>query len=241
MPDGSGGAVRSLHEAPLSSAFRQAWLKWSQDWQDLPKDSDPAVLVSRVVEFSGRSAQRLWRVAFATVGDAATEQVKALVYAFVALVDETFALRHFGGNQAALGRRFRFPGENFGENPMWHEIVGVVGNIRHQLDREYKANRREIPPDLLPRVFDRFFRVPGSGANGSGLGLAIAQAAAQRAGLLLTLRNRQDRSGLIARIEPMAEDSLPDMRARSRPGTAMAAMMPMIATTISSSIRVKPF
>ena len=57
-----------------------------------------------------------------------------------------------------------------------------------------------IPADLLPRVFDRFFRVPGSGANGSGLGLAIAQAAAQRCGLALTLRNRDDRSGLIARI-----------------------------------------
>src|SRR5215472_10428882 len=39
----------------------------------------------------------------------------------------------------------------------------------------------------------------------------------------------------------MAEASLPDMRARSKPGTAIAAMMPMIATTISNSIRVKPF
>jgi signal transduction histidine kinase len=58
-----------------------------------------------------------------------------------------------------------------------------------------------IPHELLPRVFDRFFRVPGNGTSGSGLGLAIAQAAAQRSGLSLTLRNRQDRSGLIARIE----------------------------------------
>jgi two-component system, OmpR family, sensor kinase len=58
-----------------------------------------------------------------------------------------------------------------------------------------------IPPDLLPRVFDRFFRVPGSQARGSGLGLSIAQAAAQRCGLRITLRNREDRSGLIARIE----------------------------------------
>src|SRR5213083_1603868 len=45
----------------------------------------------------------------------------------------------------------------------------------------------------------------------------------------------------MARSDPMADASLPDMRARSRPGTAMAAMMPMIATTISSSINVKPF
>src|SRR5262245_47157490 len=44
----------------------------------------------------------------------------------------------------------------------------------------------------------------------------------------------------MARSEPIAEDSLPDMRARRRPGTAIAAMMPMIATTISSSMRVKP-
>lgn len=61
-----------------------------------------------------------------------------------------------------------------------------------------------IPQELLPRVFDRFFRVPGNGSNGSGLGLAIAQAAAQRAGLRITLRNRQDRSGLIARVEEAA-------------------------------------
>jgi signal transduction histidine kinase len=58
-----------------------------------------------------------------------------------------------------------------------------------------------IPPHLLPRVFDRFFRVPGSAAGGSGLGLAIAQAAAQRCGLRVRLRNRDDRSGLVARIE----------------------------------------
>src|SRR5215471_11996482 len=46
---------------------------------------------------------------------------------------------------------------------------------------------------------------------------------------------------LIARSEPIADASLPEMRARSRPGTAIAAMMPMIAMTISSSMRVKPF
>src|SRR5437763_1381714 len=45
---------------------------------------------------------------------------------------------------------------------------------------------------------------------------------------------------LMARSDPIADASLPDMRARSRPGTAMAAMMPMIATTISNSMRVNP-
>jgi signal transduction histidine kinase len=58
-----------------------------------------------------------------------------------------------------------------------------------------------IPPELIERVFDRFFRVPGTSARGSGLGLAIALAAAQRCGMRIVLRNRGDRSGLIARVE----------------------------------------
>ena len=45
----------------------------------------------------------------------------------------------------------------------------------------------------------------------------------------------------MARNEPIADTSFPDILARSRPGTAIAAMMPMIATTISSSMSVKPF
>src|SRR6186997_2053734 len=45
---------------------------------------------------------------------------------------------------------------------------------------------------------------------------------------------------LIARSDPIADASLPAILARNRPGTAIAAMIPMMATTISSSISVKP-
>ena len=58
-----------------------------------------------------------------------------------------------------------------------------------------------IPLELMERVFDRFFRVPGTGARGSGLGLAIARSVAQRCGLRISLRNRDDASGLVARVE----------------------------------------
>src|SRR5438270_6171127 len=40
---------------------------------------------------------------------------------------------------------------------------------------------------------------------------------------------------------PTADDSFAEMRARSRFGIAMAAMIRMIATTISNSISEKPF
>jgi signal transduction histidine kinase len=57
-----------------------------------------------------------------------------------------------------------------------------------------------IAPELLPRVFDRFFRIEGSDAQGSGLGLAIAKNAAERNDAALDLVNRADASGLIARV-----------------------------------------
>jgi signal transduction histidine kinase len=61
-----------------------------------------------------------------------------------------------------------------------------------------------IPPEALARVFDRFYRVPGTAAEGSGLGLAIAQMAAQRNGMRIELINRSDDEGrvrgLIARV-----------------------------------------
>ena len=57
-----------------------------------------------------------------------------------------------------------------------------------------------IPTGLLDRVFDRFFRVLGADVEGSGLGLPIVRAIADRCGASVTLRNRIDPSGLVARV-----------------------------------------
>lgn len=57
-----------------------------------------------------------------------------------------------------------------------------------------------IDPDLLERVFDRFYRIDGSGVEGCGLGLAIARQSADLLGATLELRNRSDQPGLIAEV-----------------------------------------
>jgi len=63
-----------------------------------------------------------------------------------------------------------------------------------------------IPAPLLPRVFDRFFRVRGHETEGSGIGLAIVKAIASREAGDVSLRNRSDTSGVIASV---AFDFLP--------------------------------
>jgi len=57
-----------------------------------------------------------------------------------------------------------------------------------------------IAEALLPRVFDRFFRVAPHETEGSGVGLAIVKAIAGRESATVSLSNRQDRSGLVAEV-----------------------------------------
>jgi two-component system OmpR family sensor kinase len=57
-----------------------------------------------------------------------------------------------------------------------------------------------IPPAERERVFDRFYRVPGSDAAGSGLGLAIIKSIAERHGATLALGESKRLGGLEATI-----------------------------------------
>ena len=76
---------------------------------------------------------------------------------------------------------------NFVSNALRHTPRG--GRITARATGEALALRFEvqdsgegIPPEHQPRVFDRFFRVPGRASKGSGLGLAIAREIVQAHG-----------------------------------------------------------
>ncbi|MCS0632552.1 ATP-binding protein [Telluria mixta] len=57
-----------------------------------------------------------------------------------------------------------------------------------------------IPPAERERVFDRFYRVPGSDVKGSGLGLAIIKSIAERHGASLALGESKRLGGLEATV-----------------------------------------
>ena len=54
-----------------------------------------------------------------------------------------------------------------------------VREVGRWIELEVRDEGPGIPPEALPRIFERFYRVPGSGSAGSGLGLALVREIAE--------------------------------------------------------------
>ncbi len=50
-----------------------------------------------------------------------------------------------------------------------------IGQVQDTIALSVSDSGPGIPPEALPHLFERFFRVPGSGTQGSGLGLALVR------------------------------------------------------------------
>jgi two-component system OmpR family sensor kinase len=75
-------------------------------------------------------------------------------------------------------------------------VVAEAGGVRVIVEDSGPG----IPPAERERVFDRFYRVPGSDAAGSGLGLAIIKSIAERHGATLALGESKRLGGLEATV-----------------------------------------
>jgi two-component system OmpR family sensor kinase len=74
-----------------------------------------------------------------------------------------------------------------------------------------------LPVGMLHKVFERFVRATDKG-EGTGLGLSIAKAIADRINARISLQNRIDRSGLIARVDLLLGVEDRALRRASGPG-----------------------
>jgi two-component system OmpR family sensor kinase len=79
-------------------------------------------------------------------------------------------------------------------------VVAEQGAAGQQLVVTVEDSGPGIPAEERERVFDRFYRVPGSEAAGSGLGLAIIKAIAERHGATLSLGESQRLGGLAVTV-----------------------------------------
>ncbi|MBS0394952.1 MAG: sensor histidine kinase N-terminal domain-containing protein [Proteobacteria bacterium] len=103
-----------------------------------------------------------------------------------------------------LGRLMLIVG-NLLENALRYSPEGGVVRLRAERDGEALAlevidEGPGLPEAEIERVFERFYRAPNALEGGSGLGLATARTIAERLGGQVTLANRRDQSGLVARV-----------------------------------------
>jgi two-component system sensor histidine kinase KdpD len=62
-----------------------------------------------------------------------------------------------------------------------------------------------VPPDLLPHIFDKFFRAPNAPAGGSGLGLAIVKGFVEAHGSRISAANRPGGGAIFTITLPQTE------------------------------------
>ncbi|HSY18520.1 MAG TPA: sensor histidine kinase KdpD [Candidatus Acidoferrales bacterium] len=71
--------------------------------------------------------------------------------------------------------------------------VPILVSARHENGRLFLSvadSGHGLPPELLPRIFDKFFRAPSAPAGGSGLGLAIVKGFVEAHGGQISAANR---------------------------------------------------
>jgi signal transduction histidine kinase len=76
--------------------------------------------------------------------------------------------------------------------------ISITNKSAIELQIENEAER--IEAEDLKRVFDRFFRVPGSNVVGCGLGLAISKQIADLLGIKITHENKTGADVVIAKL-----------------------------------------
>jgi two-component system, OmpR family, sensor kinase len=89
---------------------------------------------------------------------------------------------------------------NLIENAVKHTPPGTHIRARTRVDDgdgvlSVEDDGPGVPPELAPRVFDRFVRGAGDGGRGSGLGLSIVRAVADSYGGSVTLETPDDGIG----------------------------------------------
>jgi two-component system sensor histidine kinase KdpD len=74
-----------------------------------------------------------------------------------------------------------------------------------------KDEGKGIPEESLEKIFDKFYRVPGTPPGGTGLGLSIVKSIVETHNGTIAVHNRTDRSGAVFTIRLPLAPNAPQM------------------------------
>jgi two-component system sensor histidine kinase KdpD len=95
-------------------------------------------------------------------------------------------------------------------NAAIHTPPGTPIKISARVERDELALKVEdqgpgIPPDSLPKIFDKFYRAPGALTGGTGLGLSIAKGFVEAQGGRVSAENHLDHGAAFTLYLPITE------------------------------------
>jgi two-component system, OmpR family, sensor kinase len=132
-----------------------------------------------------------------------------VVFGLSTLAQSRSVILHLSTRQTAMVRGdvvdFRVLIETLMDNAVRYTPIGGTVDIGLALEDGRPAitivdNGPGIPSELLPRVFERFYRAVPQDQPGSGLGLSIAKLIADRHKIEITLANRLGHNGLEVKL-----------------------------------------
>lgn len=146
------------------------------------------------------------------------DEVQALFDFYEALAEEKQIRLQSSGAGTIAGDRLmlRRAISNLLSNALRHtpaqgEIHVRIGIVDGQTVISVENSGQQIPPELLPRLFDRFFRADKSryqsDTDGTGLGLAITRAIVAAHGGSVAVTSDQQRSCFCLRFPPVSSNS----------------------------------
>ncbi len=101
---------------------------------------------------------------------------------------------------------------------------------------------RGIPPEFLPRIFNRFVRVPGTNPEGSGLGLAISKRLIEAHGGQISVQSKPNHGSVFTFTLLKAEETATSLGGRRRAKSTELEQLSLraVAKVTPESLAVRP-
>jgi two-component system heavy metal sensor histidine kinase CusS len=157
-----------------------------------------------------------------------TNEVQELFEFYGALAEESGVRLAVSGGGTLEGDKLmlRRAVNNMLSNALRHSLPGGTVSVRIErhdrgvIEMAVENTGEDIPPEHLPRLFDRFYRVDSSrqrNSEGAGLGLAITKSIVEAHGGSVGVESREGRTCFSVKLPVRPTNAISNEASRSQP------------------------